>query len=238
VIGPKDFQESLLQLSSLMLGEETMHSVLQRVVDLTAISVPGCDHCGVSLLSDGRVTTAAATDGTALQVDGAQYVNGEGPCLQAAVAGEVVRVEDLAKDNRFPRFAADAVGLGINSSLSFPLTVGNRTLGALNLYGTQIAAFSERSEEIGIRFARQAAATVANAEVHQRMADVIVQLNEALTSRSTIDQARGILIANTGCSAEQALGLLKEQSQHENVKLRTIAAEIVRNAMTGSWEPD
>lgn len=238
MIGPEDFQESLLQLSSLMLGEESMHGILQRVVDLTAVSVPGCDHCGVSLLADGRVTTAAATDGTTLQVDGAQYVNAEGPCLHAALTGEAVRVDDMAKDHRFRRFAADAVGLGINSSLSFPLTVGDRTFGALNLYGTQVAGFSDVSIQIGNTFARQAAATVANAEIHDRMARVIVQLNEAMASRSVIDQARGILIANTGCSAEEAFDLLKQQSQHENIKVREIAAQIVRNAMKDTWETD
>src|SRR5687767_9632385 len=84
MIGPEDFHDSLLELSTLLLGEETLHDILQRIVDLACASVPGCSHCGVSLLSEGRVTTAAATDGTTLQLDGAQYANGEGPCLEAA----------------------------------------------------------------------------------------------------------------------------------------------------------
>ena len=84
MIGPEDFHDALFELSTLLLGEETMSSILQRIVDLTCASVPGCSNCGVSLLTNGRVTTAAATDGTTLQLDGAQYVNGEGPCLQAA----------------------------------------------------------------------------------------------------------------------------------------------------------
>ena len=236
MIGPDDFHDSLLELSTLMLGEESMHGILQRVVDLAADAVPGCMHCGVTLLTDGRATTDAATDGITLQLDGSQYVNGDGPCLHAAMTGEIVRIDDMAKDEQFPRFAADAVGLGVNSSMSFPLSVGNRTVGALNLYADEVGAFDDASEQLGRRFARQASATVVNAEIHDRTARLVTQLNEALTSRSVIDQARGILIANTGCNAEQAFVLLKQQSQHENVKLRQVAAEIVRNAIRdGAW---
>jgi hypothetical protein len=53
MIRPEDFNAALLDLSSLLLGEETMHGVLQRIVDLTQSAVPGCTHCGLSLLAAG-----------------------------------------------------------------------------------------------------------------------------------------------------------------------------------------
>src|SRR5688500_18505297 len=157
MIDPEDFHDSLFALSSLLLGEETMHGILQRIVDLTVLAVPGCSHCGVSLLSDKHApTTAAATDGTTLQLDGSQYVNSDGPCLHAARSGDVVRIDNMAKDVRFPGFATDAVRLGINSSLSFPLRVQDHVIGALNLYGKTIKAFDDEAEHLGERFARQA----------------------------------------------------------------------------------
>jgi GAF domain-containing protein len=160
VIGPEDLRDSLLELSSLLLGEETLHSVLERIVELACAAIPGCTHCGVSLLSDERVTTAAAGDGTTLQLDGAQYTTGEGPCLQAARTGTIVRVDDLAYDGRFPLFALEAVRLGINSTLSLTLTVKGVSIGGLNIYGEALKAFDEVSERLGLRFARQASANV------------------------------------------------------------------------------
>jgi GAF domain-containing protein len=231
MIGPEDFHDSLLELSTLLLGEETLHDILQRIVDLACASVPGCSHCGISLLSEERVTTAAATDGTTLQLDGAQYANGEGPCLEAARSGTMVRVDDFSRDGRFAKFAVEALRLGINSSLSFPLVVNDMSIGALNIYGQEPKAFNGDSERLGSRFARQAAATVANAEIHDRTVTLVTQLNEALTSRSVIDQARGILIARTGCTAEEAINMLKTLSQHENRKLRDIAAAMVEDAV-------
>jgi GAF domain-containing protein len=218
--GPEDFHDALFELSSLLLREETMHSILQRIVDLTRAAVPGSSHCGLSLLTDERVTTAAATYGTTLQLYGSQYANAEGPCLHAARTGEIVRVDDYGYDDRFPKFAAEALRLGINSSLSSPLVVREASIGALNIYGEDVKAFDVHRDRLAARFARQASATIANAEIHDRTVTLVTHLNDALTSRAVIDQARGILIASTGRSSDEAFELLKQRSQRENRKLR------------------
>jgi len=57
-------------------------------------------------------------------------------------------------------------------------------------------------------------------------------LEKALTSRSVIDQALGVIIARTGTDAVHAFKLLRAQSQHTNEKLRDVAAQIVKQAST------
>jgi AmiR/NasT family two-component response regulator len=49
----------------------------------------------------------------------------------------------------------------------------------------------------------------------------------ALETRDLIGQAKGVIIASAGCTADEAFVLLKRQSQAENRKLHEIAAEIV-----------
>ena len=49
-------------------------------------------------------------------------------------------------------------------------------------------------------------------------------------SWATIEQAKGIIIATSGCTEDEAMKLLVQQSQHQNVKVREIAREIVDNA--------
>ena len=143
----------------------------------------------------------------------------------------MVLVDGFSSDGRFPKFAVEALRLGINSSLSMPLVVRGATIGALNIYGDDLKAFGADSERLAERFARQASATLANAEIHDRTVALVTQLNAALESRSVIDQARGILIARTGGSADEAIAALKDRSQRETRKLRDIAAEIVADAM-------
>ena len=54
-------------------------------------------------------------------------------------------------------------------------------------------------------------------------------LRDAMESRATIEQAKGIIIASMGCGAEEAFQVLTQQSQHQNRKLRDIAEELVRS---------
>src|SRR5690606_28438462 len=52
-------------------------------------------------------------------------------------------------------------------------------------------------------------------------------LRAALTSRSVIDQAIGIVMARERCSADEAFDVLRRGSQQRNTKLRDVAADLV-----------
>jgi AmiR/NasT family two-component response regulator len=56
------------------------------------------------------------------------------------------------------------------------------------------------------------------------------QLQEALTSRAVIDQAKGMVMARNGVSADEAFTVLRTTSQRENRKLRDLAQEMVDRA--------
>ena len=79
-------------------------------------------------------------------------------------------------------------------------------------------------------FAEQAAFVAANAKAYWDARMLGEGLALALTSRAVIEQAKGIIIATTGASADEAFEQLRQQSQHENVKLRELAESIVRQA--------
>ena len=64
----------------------------------------------------------------------------------------------------------------------------------------------------------------------ERIAELEVQnerLLEALSTRDLIWSAKVVIAAATGCGPDEAHRLLIQQSQHENRKVREIAAEIV-----------
>jgi AmiR/NasT family two-component response regulator len=52
-------------------------------------------------------------------------------------------------------------------------------------------------------------------------------LRTAMASRSTIEQAKGIIMATTRCSPDEAFRVLVGQSQHQNRKLREVARDLV-----------
>lgn len=59
----------------------------------------------------------------------------------------------------------------------------------------------------------------------------LVQLEQVLTSRTAIEQAKGAIRAIEGCSADEAFAKLVQESQARNVKLHTVAVELL-NALS------
>ena len=104
--------------------------------------------------------------------------------------------------------------------LCFRLFVEGDTLGALNLYSKAGNAFGQESRTVGLVFAAHAAIALSSA-IHDE------QMEEALQSRDLIGQAKGILMAREGITADQAFDMLRRASQRLNVKLRDVAGSIV-----------
>ena len=119
------------------------------------------------------------------------------------------------------RFAAGAADLGALSSLSFQLFVGGDNLGALNLYASQPHAFGEESVDVALILAAHAAVALAGAQ-HES------HLQQAVRSRDTIGQPKGILMERHKLTSDQAFQVLARASQRTNRKLADIAEELTR----------
>ena len=214
------------ELVALLRAGESWDETLQRVADLTCVTIPGCTTGSVTLWRADAPYTIVSTDELARTVDAAQYETLEGPCLDASRYGETYVVTDLATERRWPVFAAMARRHGVRSSLSLPLSVRGTPIGALNLYSAERGAFAG-AVEAGRVFAAQASVAIANAEVYAASRRLAEQLQEAMASRAVIEQAKGVLMAEQRCSPDAAFELLRHASQRENVPLREIARRIV-----------
>jgi AmiR/NasT family two-component response regulator len=81
--------------------------------------------------------------------------------------------------------------------------------------------------QLAALLAGQAAIAVTAALRHYDEITLSDHLRIALSSRSVIDQAIGIVMAQRRCGPEEAFATLRMISQRRNIKLRTIAAELV-----------
>ena len=57
------------------------------------------------------------------------------------------------------------------------------------------------------------------------------RLQARLESLPVIEQAKGILMVQTGCRAEQAFDILRRASQRSNIPVRDLAAQIVERTV-------
>lgn len=60
-----------------------------------------------------------------------------------------------------------------------------------------------------------------------QLEEEVDQLKEAVTSHAVVDQAIGILVALGHVTPDQGWAVLREVSQHANIKLRNVAEMIV-----------
>ena len=140
-----------------------------------------------------------------------------------------MRVDDVeAVHQEYPAFTAACRRHRVRSTLSIPLVSGDVSMGALNLYAAEAAAFDDRAEELAFDLAGAAGAIAANVAAYLDAVELSEQLDEAMRSRAVIEQAKGVLMAQSpDLDADGAFEVLRQASQRESVKLRCIARRVV-----------
>jgi len=223
-------------LAELLLTTDTVADLLQEVVALAAATVPDG---AASITMPGRhgESTVVHSGDVAAQLDEVQYGLGGGPCLLALSSGEEIDVPDARAETRWPDYAAMLVGNGVLSCHSLPLQVRNETLGALNLYSQRLGAFAEHVLSAARTVAAEGAFALVVTRRYAEKAELSEQLGAALTSRSVIDQALGIIIGQNHVDADEAFAVLRRISQNRNVKLRDVAAQMIAGYSAASPAP-
>lgn len=203
-------------------GHTDAETALGDLVQSAAKFVPGADFAGITQADrGGAVRTIAATDDVAAVLDRVQQDHGQGPCLSAAWEQHTIVVDDLAVDQRWPRYRHDALQrTNVRSVMSFRLFSGQRTVGALNFYADRPGVFGDDAIEVALVYATHAAIAW---DVQRRDE----QFRSALASRDIIGQAKGMLMERFNIDAVQAFDLLKRLSQDGNTPLVDIARRLV-----------
>lgn len=228
--GRLSVEAAFAELRDQLLGDTSLTETLQQVTALTKQVVPEATEVSITLVDRDRARTAAFTGSVAVQLDERQYETGFGPCLGAATSGQTIRTRAEDPDNPYPEFARACRRSGMQHTLSVAMPVPGRVVGAMNLYGAGPKPFSDEAENtVGI-FAGYAAVTLANAALYTDAVDLASQLRIAMESRSIIEQAKGVVMAQNGCSADEAFVMLARLSQTRNVKLRELAQDVVQRA--------
>lgn len=224
---PVDASEAFVQLGCIVLGEQPLEDILGRVVGLARRVLPVPTQASITLIADGRPFTAAFSGDAAMALDERQYELDSGPCLDAARTGQLISVPDTRSEPRWPRYTASALEQGVRASLSVPLPGHRSITGALNFYAAQPEPFDDQVVELAQTFAGHAAVAVANAHLYETTAALAEQMRRAMASRAVIEQAKGIVMRDRRCSAEDAFAALVKLSQQTNLKLRDIAQRLV-----------
>jgi GAF domain-containing protein len=205
---------------------DNLEDTLVRTVDLCVVTIEACEFAGALLFENGAITARASTDPIVDELDALQLRFGESPGLEALSQKLPIYTNEVASDGRWRNFGPAAGALGVRSLLALPMTA-NGTIGTLSISARYPDAFGVIDRARGLLLASMAAFACSTARSHEDEERLTQNLHAALGTRELIGQAQGILIERERITADQAFHILRQASQHLNVKLREVAQDLV-----------
>jgi GAF domain-containing protein len=201
-----------------------LHMVTTRTADITRADAAGL------LLADehNRLQFMVASTESARMLELFQLQAEQGPCRDCYRFGAPVVHTDLSRaTSRWPRFAPEAVRSGYRAVHAFPLRHRGSVIGALNLF----SATAGRIDSADVKII-QALADVATIGLLQQRAlahsEILTeQLQGALNSRITIEQAKGALARMRDTSVDEAFNLMRDYSRRRHLRLTDVALAVL-----------
>jgi PAS domain S-box-containing protein len=227
--------ESFAELVAMPVDDPSPAAVAREVVTVARRALPEAVDVTLTVGDPRAPELLSSGSPLAQEADAAQLESGEGPCVDAFLTDQVVASDDLRGDPRWPLLARNIERTPINATVGVPLHSEDGVLGVLNVYGTAGTRLDEPSVRTRAElFGRAASALVQDSRRIALLQQEAHHLRRALVSRPEIDQAKGILMARFGYSADDAFRHLVAVSQKRNVKLRDVAREVVEMVQRGS----
>ncbi|MBP1134795.1 GAF domain-containing protein [Arthrobacter sp. PvP023] len=217
-------------LNEMVLNSSDVEQFLHELARVSARSLSESGDavlCGITLLRHRKAATVASSSPEAQAMDEIQYAFGDGPCMTASRDQVTVHIKDLETHERWPTYSATVLGHGVRSILAIPFQLEGDTRAALNLYSHRPGRFEGKVLELAEDFVSQTSMALRLAVRFAHFSETAANLKATLESRTAIDVAIGIIMAQNRCSQEEAFELLKAASSARNVKLRGVATAIV-----------
>ena len=206
------------------------------VVELLQTLVENCEAlldvsaAGLLLADDhGDLEVVASTNEESRLVETIQLAAEAGPCIDSYRTAAIVSVPDIAAAPvQWSRFRVAALAAGFHSAYAIPLRLRDTTIGSMNLLRAETGELNSPDLR-----AAQALADVATIGIlHERTiraSDTTrEQLQRALNTRVTIEQAKGVLAHTHNVSTEEAFTMLRSYARRNQQPLSLVAEQLVQ----------
>jgi len=234
---PTGSAEHIRSLHELVVGSSDIHGILNGVTGFASDAmskVAGEDiDCALTLRRRKRTATVAGSSDRAVQLDKIEQELKQGPCLEALDAGHPVLLADVNTDTNWPLYSKALAAEGVQSALGVPMDLGETSQAVINFFAPVAGIFTDTVIAEATAFADVAGSTLRLAIRVETVEQLNADLKTAMSSRTVIDLACGVIMAQNRCSQDEAFSVLTKASSHRNQKLHAVASEIIAN-LSGS----
>jgi GAF domain-containing protein len=217
-------------LHELVLNSPDVEDFLNELARVSArnLSEPGDEVlCSITLLRRRKGATVASSGPEAQAVGRIEYQFSESPSMAASLEQLTVHLPDTAEEPRWAQYSEAVLTLGVRSVLALPFLLEGETKAALLLYSRRPYRFAGRILEFAQDFVSQTSLALRLAVRFAHYSETAANLRATLESRTVIDMAVGIIMAQNRCSQDDAFNILKAASNTRNSKLHDVAGAVV-----------
>ena len=208
---------------------------LAHQLTVSTVSLLGAGAAGVMLEdATGRLQVLSASDEDTRLLEIFELQREEGPCYECWRSGPVVTAPDILTGDRWPSFVKEARTLGFVSAAAVPLRLRARVVGALNVFWTTPWTVSAQDMDAVQALADVAAVGLVQQRLARESGVVAEQLENALHSRVTIEQAKGLVATKAHVDIDDAFGILEAYAVASGSSVVAVAQDVVDRIIT--WQ--
>lgn len=202
------------------------------------------DHCvrllpaqaaGFMLIDEDRtVSLTASSEQQEVARDLLEAQRGGGPCLDSYSSGRPVppvSIRAARAASRWPEFTERALVHDIAATFAVPLCRHRQPLGALNVFVRALPDGSRSDDGTTLRLTQLladcAALGLQNHTAYVQCRTLSGQLQQALSSRVRIEQAKGMLAERWNTAADDAFMAMRQYARRRRLPLDRVAGEVI-----------
>ena len=200
---------------------DLLHTLAQRCVEIFDVQAAGI------MLGDqhGDLRSAAASAEHAWLLDLFESQREAGPGVECFRTGQPV-INAQVDTPRWPHLREVAREAGLTSLDVLPLRLRGEIIGTLNLFHSGSGTLSDAEMQLG-----QALADISTLSIlsHRSLREdelLAGQLQDALTSRVTIEQAKGVLSGRLRMPMGEAFAVMRDHARTHRERLSVVARRI------------
>lgn len=208
---------------------EFLHLLTVRCVELLAVEAAGL----LLANSHGVLNVVAASGEEVRLLELLQLQNEEGAAIDCYREGRAIECPDVTRAAQWPVFARAAQEAGFAAVVAVPMRLRNEVVGAVNLFAATTGELGPDRLSVGQALADIATIGILHERTLRRHEVLVEQLQTALTSRITIEQAKGVLAERLGIGVDEAFASLRLFARSHRRRLAEVATSVVERQPEG-----
>jgi uroporphyrinogen-III synthase len=212
----------LHEISSRMAAADSLHLVLDRIVDIIASVIP-CDSCFIYVLEGENLMLRASKNPHADRIDHIKVQIGQGVTGWVAKHRRPVAIPSAASND--PRFKAfkNIPEDHFEAMLCTPILCAGRVVGVINLQHR--TSYHHTNEQVRLL---STLGFLVDAEIERaRLETENTQLTSRPETRKAVDRAKSVLQRDLSLNEEDAYQMMQKESRQRRKSMREIADAIL-----------